>query len=33
MEDIPMTIQEQIEKISLLIFKNIEDEFDKVEIH
>ncbi len=33
MEDIPMTIQEQIEKIGLLIFKNIEDDFDKVEVH
>ena len=33
MEDIPMTIQEQIENISNLVFKNIEDEFDKVEVH
>lgn len=33
MEDIPMTIQEQINKKGLLVFKNIEDDFDKVEVH
>jgi hypothetical protein len=33
MEDIPMTIKEQIENIGNMVFKNIEDDFDKVEVH
>ncbi len=33
MDDIPLTIEEQIQQYGTIVFKNIEDNLDKVEVH
>ena len=33
MDDIPLTVEEQIQQYETIVFKNIEDNLDKVEVH